>query len=62
MAGVLRSKGFVWIASNNDTAYYWAHAGLHFQVHGAKYYNNWNDCNDCIQTAASTRTEARSAA
>ena len=26
----MRSKGFLWLASSHDAAYYWSHAGNHF--------------------------------
>eukprot|EP01025_Chloroclados_australasicus_P024191 TRINITY_DN2434_c0_g1_i4.p1 TRINITY_DN2434_c0_g1~~TRINITY_DN2434_c0_g1_i4.p1 ORF type:complete len:492 (-),score=62.23 TRINITY_DN2434_c0_g1_i4:389-1762(-) len=29
---VLRSKGFIWLANSADTAYYWSHAGTHFEI------------------------------
>lgn len=29
---VLRSKGFMWISSSHNTAYYWSHAGQHFEI------------------------------
>ena len=29
---VLRSKGFMWMSSSHATAYYWSHAGQHFEV------------------------------
>ena len=29
---VLRSKGFMWISSSHSTAYYWSHAGQHFEI------------------------------
>ena len=32
MAPVLRSKGFVWLASAHESAWYWSHAGTHFEV------------------------------
>jgi len=28
---VLRSKGFVWLSNSHSTAYYWSHAGQHFE-------------------------------
>ena len=35
MRGVLRSKGFVWLASSPSSAYYWSHAGAHFETRRA---------------------------
>lgn len=29
---VLRSKGFAWVASSHGTAFYWSHAGQHFEI------------------------------
>eukprot|EP01024_Parvocaulis_polyphysoides_P020126 TRINITY_DN1927_c0_g1_i1.p1 TRINITY_DN1927_c0_g1~~TRINITY_DN1927_c0_g1_i1.p1 ORF type:complete len:562 (-),score=51.92 TRINITY_DN1927_c0_g1_i1:288-1892(-) len=29
---VLRSKGFIWMANSPATAYYWSHAGTHFEI------------------------------
>jgi len=29
---VIRSKGFVWMSSSHRLAYYWSHAGQHFEV------------------------------
>ena len=29
---VLRSKGFMWISNSHSTAYYWSHAGQHFEI------------------------------
>ena len=29
---VLRSKGFMWMSHNHMTAYYWSHAGQHFEI------------------------------
>ena len=29
---VLRSKGFMWMDSEHDQAYYWSHAGQHFEI------------------------------
>ena len=29
---VLRSKGFMWLASSHATAFYWSHAGTHFEI------------------------------
>ncbi|GMH35463.1 hypothetical protein BSKO_03331 [Bryopsis sp. KO-2023] len=29
---VLRSKGFVWLSNNHTTAFYWSHAGQHFEL------------------------------
>uniref|UniRef100_A0A061RBY9 Cobalamin synthesis protein n=1 Tax=Tetraselmis sp. GSL018 TaxID=582737 RepID=A0A061RBY9_9CHLO len=29
---VLRSKGFVWMSSSHSTAFYWSHAGQHFEI------------------------------
>jgi G3E family GTPase len=37
-AGVLRSKGFVWIASRNDWAYQWSQAGISVRLHPAGYW------------------------
>lgn len=30
---VIRSKGFVWLPSNHQSALYWSHAGAHFVLH-----------------------------
>ena len=35
LAGVLRSKGFLWIASRHDDAYIWSQAGVSVQVNPA---------------------------
>ncbi|MEM9352303.1 MAG: GTP-binding protein [Planctomycetota bacterium] len=35
LAGVLRSKGFLWVASRHDYAYVWAHAGVSVQLNPA---------------------------
>ena len=35
LAGVLRSKGFLWIASRHDDAYMWSQAGVSVQVNPA---------------------------
>lgn len=32
LRAVLRSKGFVWMSSSHTTAYYWSHAGSHFEL------------------------------
>eukprot|EP00798_Chlamydomonas_sp_ICE-L_P011382 gene11382-12082_t len=29
---VLRSKGFMWLSNSHSTAYYWSHAGQHFEI------------------------------
>lgn len=29
---VLRSKGFIWMSYSHSTAYYWSHAGGHFEI------------------------------
>jgi G3E family GTPase len=29
---VLRSKGFMWMSHNHMTAFYWSHAGQHFEI------------------------------
>lgn len=29
---VLRSKGFMWMSNSHGTAYYWSHAGMHFEI------------------------------
>lgn len=29
---VLRSKGFMWISNSHSTAFYWSHAGQHFEI------------------------------
>ena len=29
---VLRSKGFMWMSHNHATAFYWSHAGQHFEI------------------------------
>lgn len=29
---VLRSKGFVWLSNSHTTAFYWSHAGQHFEI------------------------------
>mmetsp|Transcript_2 Transcript_2/g.1 ORF Transcript_2/g.1 Transcript_2/m.1 type:complete len:295 (+) Transcript_2:1029-1913(+) len=29
---VLRSKGFVWMSNSHGTAFYWSHAGQHFEI------------------------------
>ena len=29
---VLRSKGFMWMSNSHATAYYWSHAGQHFEI------------------------------
>lgn len=29
---VLRSKGFMWMSSSHVTAFYWSHAGQHFEI------------------------------
>lgn len=29
---VIRSKGFMWMSSSHATAYYWSHAGQHFEI------------------------------
>mmetsp|Transcript_2194 Transcript_2194/g.3610 ORF Transcript_2194/g.3610 Transcript_2194/m.3610 type:complete len:598 (+) Transcript_2194:105-1898(+) len=29
---VLRSKGFLWMSNSHSTAYYWSHAGQHFEI------------------------------
>lgn len=38
LAGVLRSKGFVWLASRHDFAYLWSQAGVCIQVDPAGYW------------------------
>ena len=32
MSGLLRSKGFMWLASSPSSAFYWSHAGSHFET------------------------------
>jgi G3E family GTPase len=29
---VLRSKGFMWLSNKHATAFYWSHAGQHFEI------------------------------
>ena len=29
---VLRSKGFMWLSNKHTTAFYWSHAGQHFEI------------------------------
>ncbi len=29
---VLRSKGFMWMSNSHGTAYFWSHAGMHFEI------------------------------
>ena len=29
---VIRSKGFMWMSNNHLTAYFWSHAGQHFEI------------------------------
>jgi hypothetical protein len=29
---VMRSKGFMWLSSGHATAFYWSHAGMHFEI------------------------------
>ena len=29
---VLRSKGFMWMSHSHTTAFYWSHAGQHFEI------------------------------
>ena len=29
---VLRSKGFMWMSHSHVTAFYWSHAGQHFEI------------------------------
>ncbi len=29
---VLRSKGFLWMSHSHATAFYWSHAGQHFEI------------------------------
>lgn len=29
---VLRSKGFMWMSSSHVTAFFWSHAGQHFEI------------------------------
>ncbi|KAK9866837.1 hypothetical protein WJX84_011588 [Apatococcus fuscideae] len=32
LKAVLRSKGFMWMANSHNTAFFWSHAGQHFEV------------------------------
>lgn len=32
LASLVRSKGFLWLAASHDGAYYWSHAGSHFEA------------------------------
>ena len=32
MRAVIRSKGFAWMAHGHANAYYWSHAGQHFEM------------------------------
>ena len=32
MKAVLRSKGFMWMSSSHQTAFFWSHAGQHFEI------------------------------
>ena len=32
IATVMRSKGFMWLSSGHATAFYWSHAGQHFEI------------------------------
>ncbi|KAJ8598864.1 hypothetical protein CTAYLR_010458 [Chrysophaeum taylorii] len=32
LAALLRSKGFMWLATSHSAAYYWSHAGKHFDA------------------------------
>ena len=38
LAGVIRSKGFLWIASRHDYAYSWSQAGVSVQLNPAGYW------------------------
>jgi G3E family GTPase len=29
---VMRSKGFMWLSHGHPTAFYWSHAGMHFEI------------------------------
>jgi G3E family GTPase len=29
---VLRSKGMIWMSNSHATAFYWSHAGMHFEI------------------------------
>ena len=29
---VLRSKGYMWMSNSHSTAFYWSHAGQHFEI------------------------------
>ena len=33
---VMRSKGFMWLSSGHATAFYWSHAGMHFEIRCAQ--------------------------
>jgi G3E family GTPase len=38
LTGILRSKGFVWLASRHDLAYAWSQAGVSVQLNPAGYW------------------------
>ena len=40
---VLRSKGYMWMSNSHSTAFYWSHAGQHFEI---REEGNW-----CAATA-----------
>lgn len=48
---VLRSKGFMWMSHNHMTAYYWSHAGQHFEIRDE---GDWcAACQTCFWAGAS---------
>ncbi|MEX0793913.1 MAG: zinc metallochaperone GTPase ZigA [Pirellulaceae bacterium] len=38
LAGVIRSKGFLWLATRHDLAYQWSQAGVSIQINPAGYW------------------------
>ena len=45
---VLRSKGFMWMSHSHTTAFYWSHAGQHFEIRdeGDWYMSPQTLCSD----------------
>mmetsp|Transcript_28140 Transcript_28140/g.63669 ORF Transcript_28140/g.63669 Transcript_28140/m.63669 type:complete len:164 (-) Transcript_28140:144-635(-) len=49
---IIRSKGFIWLASHAQSALYWSHAGAHFALNplglwwAATPKENWPDAGD----------------
>lgn len=49
---VLRSKGYMWMSNSHSTAFYWSHAGQHFEI---REEGDWCEIFSCGQTTVSSQ-------